>query len=345
MSTNGVVLLVLTVVTWVMLSAVLSSVIGVDGTGDRDIFLGLRWILAGVLICGLWAWLGGPLFVARGQGTLPAWARVAAVILVPASAASAFGGLYLSSQLAVRWPMTVAMSVPALIAGYVILLYLPSLRRVAGPAVLGGAVLGGAVWGAVLILSIVLWPAVSRHVHENDARRTVRDKEYAAATAQRNSETRSANLAKVKAMSPDQPLSDWYSLLEPENGVRSEALEALKTVERRQSDVEYLLTVGIQAPMILVPDLDLKYTLELCQSAQAFLRKTAQGIRITDRSPHPYQSNKYLEASLRSIPWFSAHGCNCGEGIAEIEDRVRAYVDTPDRRQMLILLAGLKEGH
>jgi len=56
MSTNAVVLLVLTVVTWVMLSAVLSSVIGVDGTGDRDIFLGLRWILAGVLICGLWAW-------------------------------------------------------------------------------------------------------------------------------------------------------------------------------------------------------------------------------------------------------------------------------------------------
>jgi len=75
MSTTGVVLLVLTVLTWVMLSGVLSSVIGADGTGDRDISLGLRWILAGILVCALWGWLGGLLLMAGGQGNLPACNR------------------------------------------------------------------------------------------------------------------------------------------------------------------------------------------------------------------------------------------------------------------------------
>ncbi len=54
MSTTGTVLLILTVVTWLILFGVLSSVIVVDSTGDRDIFAGLRWILAGVLIVALW---------------------------------------------------------------------------------------------------------------------------------------------------------------------------------------------------------------------------------------------------------------------------------------------------
>jgi hypothetical protein len=88
-----VVLLVLTIATWVLLFAVLGSVIGVDATGDRDIFNGLRWILAGVLIVALWGWLSSLLLMADGQGIMPAWVGVAAAILIPASAASASGGL------------------------------------------------------------------------------------------------------------------------------------------------------------------------------------------------------------------------------------------------------------
>lgn len=220
------------------------------------------------------------------------------------------------------------------------MLYLPSLRTVASSPVFGEL-----VWTAVLVLSVVLWPMVSRRMRENDAKRVVRETEYVAAKAQRNDAVRAANLEKVKAMKPDQPLSDWYSLLDPDSGVRPEALEALKNVERRQSDVQYGLSQGIQAMMTLAPDLDLKYTPELCQAAQVFLRKTAEGIRIVDHDPHPYQTNKYLESSLRGVSWFTAHGCNCSDGISEIETCVRAYVDTPDRRQMLNLLTSLKEGH
>jgi hypothetical protein len=199
------------------------------------------------------------------------------------------------------------------------------------------------VWGAVLILSIVVWPTVSRRVNENAQRRTIREKESAAAAATQNAEKRVANLEKLKAMRPDQHLTDWYPLLEPDSGVRPEAMEALKSVERRQRDVEEGLNYGIQAIMELVPELDLKYTPELCQAAQVFLRKTEDGLRIADKDPHPYQTNKYMESSLHGVRWFTAHGCNCSEGIAAIETSVHAYQDSPDRQRMLSLLASLKE--
>ena len=95
--------------------------------------------------------------MAGGQGLLPKWVNVAALLLLPASAASAFAGLYLSSQLAVRWPMVIAMAIPPLIAGYVLSLYQPSFRSIATSVAWNAP-----VWGAVLILSAVVWPAVAR---------------------------------------------------------------------------------------------------------------------------------------------------------------------------------------
>jgi len=100
----------------------------------------------------------------------------------------AFGGLYLGSQLGVRWSMHVAMSAPILIPGYVVLPYLPSRRAAATSPMVGGM-----LWGAVLMMSIVVWPTVSRRVSENDARRTVREKEYAAAEKHKD-EKRAGNL-------------------------------------------------------------------------------------------------------------------------------------------------------
>jgi hypothetical protein len=339
MSNTATVLLALVIVTWMLLFGVWSSVIGVDDTGDRDIFAGLRWIFAGVLICALWGWLAGLLLTAGGEGLLPPWVGFAAAILVPASAASAFAGLYLSSQLAARWPMAIAMAVPPLIAGYVGLLYLPSLRAMATSPVWSGA-----VWGGVLALSMVLWPSVSRRVAANDARRTEAQKVRDAAQVQQDETKRTANLAKLKSMRPEQPLRDWLPLLEPDSGVRADAFAVLRTIDRRQRDVEEGLNQGFQWPMDLVPDLDLRCTPELCQSARTFLKKTADDFHIADGISHEYQTNIYLEASLRGVTWFNAHGCQCDQEVAAIETNVRAWADTPDRRQLLNLLAGLKKG-
>jgi hypothetical protein len=81
-------------------------------------------------------------------------------------------------------------------------LYLPSLRTIAvSPAV------SGPTWGAVLILSSVLWPSLSRRVAEKDAKRSRHEKEFAAAEVKQNEEKRAANLEKLKSMTADQPLA------------------------------------------------------------------------------------------------------------------------------------------
>jgi hypothetical protein len=74
-----------------------------------------------------------------------------------------------------------------------------------------------------------------------------------------------------------------------------------------------------------------------------FPEKTAEDMDLRDSSvPQQYQTNKYLESSLRGVTWSNAHGRNCNEGIAGIENNLRAYRDTPDRRQLQTLLSGLK---
>ena len=74
MNKSSMAYLILAVFSWLALCAVLFTVVSVDGTGDRDIFLGLRWILAGLLVCATWACLGGLLFIARDQKFVSGWA-------------------------------------------------------------------------------------------------------------------------------------------------------------------------------------------------------------------------------------------------------------------------------
>ncbi len=70
---------------------------------------------------------------------------------------------------------------------------------------------------------------------------------------QEGKRNRAANLAKLATMTPDMPLTDWYPLLDVEGGVPSEALEALRHIERRQSDIEFLLSKGVPRAMMLLP--------------------------------------------------------------------------------------------
>jgi hypothetical protein len=217
-------------------------------------------------------------------------------------------------------------------------LYRPWLRTaLAAPA--GHLV----VWGVVLILSAAVWPAVARHMREKSEQAVQNEQDLAASTAQEKERKHAENLAKLKAMTPDRHLVDWYGLLDPESGVRPAALAALRTVERRQGDVQEGLTYGIPAVMWLVPELDLKPTPELCEAARSYLMRVAKGLRIRNREPYAYSAEASIDRSFPGIRWFMAHGCTCGEGIAAIETEVRTYLDSPDRQKVLAGLAGLKQ--
>jgi hypothetical protein len=129
MNNRALILLALTAFTWFVLLNVLRSVIGVDDTGDRDIFAGLRWILAGILICVLWAWLAALVMTAGGRGLMPPWINVVAVLLLLASCGAALSTLYLLQGPGpwLRAPLAIPLGVPVVIAAYVFLLYRPGV--------------------------------------------------------------------------------------------------------------------------------------------------------------------------------------------------------------------------
>jgi hypothetical protein len=156
---------------------------------------------------------------------------------------------------------------------------------------------------------------------------------------------RAANLEKLKTMTPEMPLTDWYPLLDEEGGVTAEAFEALRHIERRQSDTEFLLVNGVSRAMMLLPELDLKATPELCEAARTFMLKSAKGSRV-----RPRQDPREYRGSDAESPWTGfagsrAHGCNCDEGIAALEASVRSlprFARSPSRAGLARRTAGEK---
>ena len=141
----------------------------------------------------------------------------------------------------------------------------------------------------------------------------------------------------LKSVPPDTPLTEWYAVLKPENGVRQEAIEALRKVERRQRDIEEGLSYGIPITMQLVPELDLNPTPKLCNVAQAYLKVTAEGLKLKNREPYPYQALAYIDQSFPGVRLMS-HGFNCGAGITAIETEIKTYLVSPDRQKLLASL-------
>src|SRR4051812_11589748 len=107
MTSTALVLMILAMVTWLVMIADLFTVVGMAAPGDRDIFLGLRWLFAGLMLCASWGCLAGLLLIAGGQNRLPGWEIVAALLLVPLSAAAALAALYVVNETPARWPLLI----------------------------------------------------------------------------------------------------------------------------------------------------------------------------------------------------------------------------------------------
>jgi hypothetical protein len=339
MTNSGLVLFILTVFFALLLAGLLGSVIGQTAHGDASMGLAINWIYACILVCLEWICMSGLLLVASDQSVLPGWSSVAAVFLCPPSGAAALAALYLLDATPARWPMAIPVGVPLLLAGYVLALYQPFLRGsvAATPVSIG-------VWAVVLALCIPILPVLSRRFEEQDRQKAERQHQAARAEAEASTRRREENLAFLKTMTPDKPLTDWYKMLEPASGVRQEALAALREVPRRQRDIEELLPNGIPFYMAMVPDLDLRPTPELCKAVHAYLAFVADSKKAAGQAPFPYQADDYIDNSLESVRWFTAHGCGCDESIAAIEKNVRThYLDSGARVKFLALLASLKQ--
>ena len=333
MTSGQVVMLALAIAAWLLMVLDLFTVVGAEGFGDRDIFLGLRWLLAGVLAFAAWVGVGGIWLTARSQGLLPEWVGTLALLLIPASAAAGCAALYLVSQSEIRWPLVVPLVVPPLLAGFVFALYRPSLRDGLSTAAAQLSLWGTVAVLSVSILALVAWTHGRVTVHGSAAR--------AEADNQQAEATRAANLHKLETLTPDAHLVDWFALLDPQSGVRAEALQAARQLPRRQAELEEGLSYGIPAYMRFLPDLELEPSEQLCTAAAAYLERNAQRLVAVEKSP--YQAQDRVEWAIAGARWLRAHGCTCEQGLAAMERSILTYSDSKDRRKVLAALAELKQ--
>jgi hypothetical protein len=333
MGIGATVLFILTAFSWLLMMVCLNGFAGVDARGDQAMGVALSFFAALVFTCLTWLWLGFLLLTVSSQGIAPAWVGITAMILVPASGAAALAALYLVGGPHPRWPAATLAAVPVLIAAFALALYRPALRPLAS----GGA--GTAIWGVIMILTIAPWPALAARLRQKQEAKEERRQAQQAWDKQERERKRAESLAKIKVMPADAPIPSWYELLDPENGAREEALEALRHVERRQSDIQEMLHYGIGVSMSLAPLLDLKPTPGLCEAARAYLTKHAKGSRRRPQNePIPFELDKYEAASLDGIRWFASRGCDCRQQIEELQAAAQTQLDSPDRRKFLAAL-------
>lgn len=333
---GGIALLALTAICWLLFVTYLFGIAGHQAHGDAAMGQALG-VFAAILFAGLtWLWLGGLLLKAGTEDRMPSWAALPVTVLFLFSGTAVAACFFLIQDPKRIWPAYIAAVLPPIIALYVLALYLMPVPPFFSVA----------VWSVVLILSLIPWPSLFRQMNADEARRAEHAVQQEARTAQERVFNRAENFAKLEALTPEAPLTDWFPLLDEKSGVRTEALEKLRHVERRQADVEEMLTWGIIGAMMLLPDLDLKARPELCDAAKAFMLKNAKESRVRPKQdPREYDPSHGVIDYLPGIRWLMANGCDCDEGIAALEASVASYIESPGRNKDIALLAELRQKH
>jgi hypothetical protein len=329
--------LILTLGCWLLALFPLSQVVGRDAHGDAVVGHAIAFFMALGFVGLTWLLLGGWLLAAATDQATPSGAGIAATLMYLAGLAGVGAAMYLIQDPRQVWPAVVPVLVPPTIAAYVLASRQPSLRALlAGPGAFGVGI-------AVVLISLAPWPVLFDALARKSEARAESAKRQAEWQVQEDARVRAENLVKLAAMSPDRPVVDWYDLLEERSGVRSEALARLRQVERRQADIEDMLAWGIPRAMMLLPDLDLKPTPQLCAAAQSFFQKRAKDAqRGPNDEPAPYTSEGYVEESIPGIQWLLSRGCDCKAGISALQAMVRTYADSPQRQKILSALADLR---
>ena len=332
----GIALLLLTIGCWVLLLLSLFSVVGKEVHGDAVVGQGIGWLAAMGLAALTWLWIGGLLLKAGTQDMMPFGGT--ALVLYLGSGAAIAAALFLLQDPKRVWPVAIPALIPPILAFYVFALYQPSLR-----ATFAGSAASAAVWGTIAILSAFVCQSAIVQLNRTRASgigaREAR-KEWAAREQERK---RAENLPKLQAMAPESPLQDWFPFLDETSGVHPEALEAVRHLERRQTDIQDMLGWGVPIAMTLLPDLDLKATPELCNAARNYLIKSAKESRVRPKQdPREYRAGGYVEDSLAAIRWLIANGCDCDDAVAAMQASVETFIETPDRKAALVALAALR---
>lgn len=334
MSAASKILLILTLLLSTVFCLILWDVTSSVEIGDRAMGQAFEWLYTIVLFLLTWVCLGGLLWSAKG--VLPARTGTAVFFVWLVSAATVVACFsVLSPQ--VRWPIVMPAGVPLLLAIYVLVLSLAATRPLAAsPSVSAGVSM------AIMALTVSIWSAVVYYKIVEPNRQAAA---YQAEMADpvKKAERREKALVKLQAMAADQPVEEWASLLEPENGVRAETIEALRKVDRRQEDIEQLARHN-SIFLAAVPELDLKVTPLLCSAIQDFIWNQAFVRQLQGERGQRFQADESDDAITSTTGWFQSRGCDCGASLDKYAADIRkSFKDSPERQAFLERLEKLKQ--
>jgi hypothetical protein len=340
MGAGNLFLLVLVAASWLLMLLCMTGFVGVNAHGDAIVGVAYSFFLSSLFLVLTWLLSGFLLIAASRLGLLTGMMGWICAILLPLSGAAALGASFLIATDKLVWPVAVPVCLPILMAAYVVHLYVPSARASAF-----GTNVGTAIWGAILLLTLLPCPGlVSRwYRHYKNMGPMGPEERVERALRMEAERMRPERLEKIRKMTGNEHISAWVDLLLPTHGTHSEAIEALRHSPSRQADMEKMLPYGIQIYMMIVPELDLQPTPELCQGARMFLRKRAQSLHSgANNNPQPFRLSEWHTEILPGIRWFVGHGCECAQEITALEEAAKAYPDTADRRKYLAMLEEIR---
>jgi hypothetical protein len=297
-------LTVLALLLWLALMAMLPDQTGGDpaGTAIARGFVQL-WVVA------LWLVLGTMALLAVVMGEMPNTARLATIILVPVSCLVSLSAASLLTRPELppyRWPLLGPAATPPLVLLFCYWALIPALRAWI-PANAATAI----VWGSVLVLDLALLPMTQ-------LRQSVLDTQ--AAEAQRIRDA-------FDSVPAGAPMWEWAAFIGKDYPwpIDDKAVEAVRSLDRRQSDAETMLERG-DFPLRYIGQFDLEPTPSLCEKARALLRRRAAAPLVPAPPSEPYGSvAQQISDAEQAMEWLVGLGCACDAESTAWEAVARSF--------------------
>lgn len=290
---------------WLQTVGLLSELSSSDAAGN-----GMAQGFAAIGIILLWLALGVLAIIAYAKGSMPGWAALAALVLIPVSCAASFGALDLLTRPSLPphyWPIVVPALVPLLVIAFCYWALLPSLNtRVSGTAA------GGVVWGLVLVLCAALLPMQYVRQRVLDEREAVRARFD----------------AELKAVPTDAPLWALVPFLGKGDYVQNDEVVArIRKLARRQAEAETMLARD-DFPLAYLSQLDLTPTSSLCETSRGLLQKRAAALTLTGGQSKPFSAiAQEAQDAVAALRWLIDYDCPAMPEAEAWETMAKAYSD------------------
>ena len=301
-TSGAIVLSVLIALLWALSLATLASLGNSDAAGNA-----IGEAYAAIQIIALWSLLTIMTIIAGVKGAAPKPAKVAALVVVPASgfvamaAADLLARAYLSPFL---WPLVIPAAIPPLVVIWC-LLALRGRTRMAGIAL-------GALPVAMVAVCLLIQPLSLMRKAVNDAE-TARLEKY------------DADLARVPA---DAPMWEWTPFLDTRDDTkRAKVLDTIRSLDRRQAQAETMLDRG-DFPIQFLGFFDLDPTPALCDKARNLLRKQVAPLVLNTPNSRPYRDiARQVSDAVAGMNWLVGYDCSCDAELTAWESTAKGYSD------------------